>query len=224
MTSQRIAPSAAVMLCAIVAAGSAAGAQLAPVMWLYTAVVAGVVIHGIVRDNHSTALPAGLDISELPPTLREHVRSAFAQLPEGDARRLLLGVVNQARLQFGRGDSRFDAGEERQLAAHVVGLVDACCATAIDLARVDLFTGDPNAAAASLSAELTGRATKARGLFRDRLTNAAAALAELYTANVERGTPSTDRVAELTAEISADASARAAASSEMAKLFGGESS
>ena len=54
----------------------------------------------------------------------------------------------------------------------------------------------------------------------DRLTNAASALAELYTANVERGTPSTDRVAELTAEISADASARAAATTEMAKLLG----
>jgi len=38
--------------------------------------------------------------------------------------------------------------------------------------------------------------------------------------NVERGTPSTDRVAELTAEISADASARSEAASEMKTLLG----
>jgi hypothetical protein len=99
--------------------------------------------------------------------------------------------------------------------------VDACCTTAGDLARLDQFAGDAKADSA-LNAELTARVTKARELFRERLTNATSALAELYTANVERGTPSTDRVAELTAEISADAAARAAATSEMEKLLSTE--
>jgi hypothetical protein len=129
-----------------------------------------------------------------------------------------LGVVIQARLVFGRGDSRFDAAEDRQLAEHVTGLVDACCGTAADLARLDQFTSASTATPAR--ADLATRAGNARNLFRDRLTNAASALAELYTSNVERGTPSTDRVAELTAEISADASARSAAVSEMRTLLG----
>jgi hypothetical protein len=220
MTKQRIAPSAALMVCAIVVAGTIAGARVSPGMWLLTVLVAAVVLHGAARDADA-AVAAGVDIRELPPTLRERVRSSFAQLPDGDARRLLLGVVNQARLVFVRDDSRFDAAEERQLTEHVAGLVDACCTTAGDLARLDQFAGDAKADSA-LNAELTARVTKARELFRERLTNATSALAELYTANVERGTPSTDRVAELTAEISADAAARAAATSEMEKLLSTE--
>jgi hypothetical protein len=94
----------------------------------------------------------------------------------------------------------------------VSGLVDACCSAAGDLARLDSF-------ADTQTAELMSRAAKARELFRDRLTNASSALAELYTADVERGTPSTDRVAELTAEISADASARSEAAAEIKQLL-----
>jgi hypothetical protein len=219
MMKQRIAPSAATMVCAIVVAGTVAGARVSPGMWLLTVVVAAVMLHGATRDADA-AIASGVAIRELPPVLRERVRSTFTQLPEGDARRLLLSVVNQARLVFLRDESRFDAAEERQLTEHVTGLVEACCSSAADLARLDQFTGAGNADG-SLNSDLAGRATKARELFRERLTNAASALAELYTANVEHGTPSTDRVAELTAEISSDAAARAAATSEMEKLLPG---
>ena len=218
MTQRQIAPSAAVLLCAIAVSGVAAGIRVSPVLWLFMIVVGGIVLHAAANDGKLVENP-GIDVPELPPQLREHVRSAFAKLPEGDARRLLLGVVNQARLVFARGDSRFDASEEERLAEHVSGLVDACCTTAGDLARLDEFASD-GATGTSARTDLASRAAKARELFRDRLTNAASALAELYTANVERGTPSTDRVAELTAEISSDASARSAATQEMSKLLG----
>ena len=215
---QRLAPSAAILLGAIAVTGVAAGYQISPVLWLLTPVVGWIVLRGAMREAQ---LPAelGVDIRELPATLRERVRSAFAQLPPGAARSLLLGVVNQARLVFARGDSRFDASEENQLREHVTGLVDACCTTAADFGRLEEFAS-PSGEGSAARADLAARAGKARELFRDRLTNAAAALAELYTANVERGTPSTDRVAELTAEIASDAAARAAATKEMAKLLG----
>ena len=217
-TTQRVSPSATILLFAIGVTGAAAAYQVSPVLWLLTAVVGLIVLRAALRDGR----PPGdheVDIRELPSALRERVRSAFAQLPAGAARGLLLGVVNQARLVFARGDSRFDAAEESQLREHVAGLVDACCATAADLGRLDQFAS-ASADAGAARADLLARAGKARELFRDRLSNAAAALAELYTANVERGTPSTDRVAELTAEISSDASARSAASEEMSKLLG----
>jgi len=214
-TARRVAPSAILLVYAIGITGGVAAYRVAPALWFVTPVVAWIVLRAAARDALQLDAP-GVDIRELPDALRDRVRSAFAQLPEGDARRLLLGVVNQARLVFGRGDSRFDAAEERQLAEHVTGLVDACCATAADLARLDVFAATPTEG----RAELMSRAAKARELFRDRLTNAAAALAELYTSNVERGTPSTDRVAELTAEISADASARSEAAAEMKTLLG----
>lgn len=215
MTTRRVAPSAIMLVYAIGVTGIAAAYRVSSSLWLVTPVVAWIVLRAAVRDAMQLEA-VGVDIRELPTALRDRVRSAFAQLPDGDARRLLLGVVNQARLVFGRDESRFDAAEERQLGEHVSGLVDACCATATDLARLDQFA----ATATDGRAELMSRAAKARGLFRDRLTNAASALAELYTSNVERGTPSTDRVAELTAEISADASARSEAAAEMKTLLG----
>jgi hypothetical protein len=211
-TTRRVAPSAIMLVYAIGISGSFAAYRVSSSLWLVTPVVAWLVLRAAARDANRLDGPE-VDIRELPAELRERVRSAFAQLPEGDARRLLLAVVNQARLVFGRGESRFDAAEEQQLAEHVSGLVDACCSAAGDLARLDQF-------ATTQTSELMSRAAKARELFRDRLTNASAALAELYTANVERGTPSTDRVAELTAEISADASARSEAAAEMKTLLG----
>jgi hypothetical protein len=217
MRERRIAPPAALLLCAILVAGIAAGIRVSHTIWTFTAIVGAIVFSAAAQTSDLPGL-AAVDVRELPQALRDRVRSAFAHLPEGEARRLLLGVVIQARLIFGRSDSRFDAAEEAQLAEHVTGLVDACCATAADLAQLAQFaTGAPTAAG---SADLIARVGKAGDLFRERLTNATGALAELYTSNVESGTPSTDRVAELTAAISADASARAAAVSEMRTLLG----
>jgi hypothetical protein len=213
----RVAPSVSVLLAAIVVTGITAAYRVSSAMWIATPLMAWVIFRAAARDGQ---LPGASDVEvrELPGALRERVRSAFAELPAGDARRLLLGVVSQARLVFSRDESRFDASEERRLREHVSGLVEACCTTAFDLSRLDQFT-PPASDGAATRGDLVARASKARELFRDRLTNAAAALAELYTSNLERGTPSTDRVAELTAEISSDASARAAATAEMAKLL-----
>jgi hypothetical protein len=215
----RIAPSAALLLAAIVVSGFAAARLASPALWVVTPVVAALIFRAARRD---APIPRAqwLDLAELPAALRERVGSTFNQLPEGDARGLLLAVVNQARLLFGRGESRFDAAEERQLNEHVSGLVDACCVTAGDLARLDQFSMDAQSGTART--DLVARAAKARELFHGRLTSAAAALAALYTSDVEHGTPSTDRVAELTAEISADASARAAATAEISSLLGRE--
>jgi hypothetical protein len=217
-TRPRIAPQALLLVGAVGIMGFAAGYKVSPVLWLVTPAVAWIVLSAAARDMASPEQPQ-VDIPELPNDLRGRVRSAFGQLPDGDARRLLLGVVNQARLVFARGDSRFDANEESQLREHITGLVDACCSTATDLARLDQFARTSTESGAP-RADLVARAAKARDLFRDRLTNAAAAVAALYTANVEQGTPSTDRVAELTAEIAADASARSEAAEEMKKLLG----
>ena len=214
----RLAPSVSVLLAAVAVAGIAAASRVSPAMWIATPMVVWVILRAALRDAQLPGAP-GVDIRELPAASRERVRSAFAELPPGDARRLLLGVVNQARLLFARDESRFDASEEGQLHEHVAGLVDACCTTAFDLSRLDQFTAPDNDGATTRS-DLVARASRARELFRERLTNAAAALAELYTSNVERGTPSTDRVAELTAEIASDASARTAATAEMSKLLG----
>jgi hypothetical protein len=215
----RLARHAIILVYAILLTGIVAAYQAAPALWFITPIVAWIVLRAAVRDARRPAI-GGIDIRELPDGLRAHVRSTFAQLPDGDARRLLLGVVNQARLLFARSDSRFEASEDEHLREHVAGLVDACCGTAADLARIDQFA---NAATdgGSVRPDLATRVAKARELFRDRLTSAATALVELYTANLEKGTPSTDRVAELTAAIGEDMAARTAAVEEMRKLLDG---
>jgi hypothetical protein len=214
----RLEPSVSVLLLAVAIAGATAAYLVSPALWIATPMVAWVIARAALRDGQLPGAPE-VDIRELPALLRQRVRSVFTRVPTGDARRLLLNVVNQARLVFARDESRFDASEEARLREHVGGLVDACCTTALDLSRLDEFTAPGASADSTGRTDLTARATKARELFRERLTNAASALAELYTSNVERGTPSTDRVAELTAEISADASARAAATKEMSDLL-----
>jgi hypothetical protein len=217
----RVAPSAIVLVYAILLTGFAAAYRTAPVLWLATPIVAWIVLRAGVREARATsATIPSLDIREFPAPLRDRVRGTFAQLPEGDGRRLLLAVVNQARLVFARGDSRFDPSEDARLRDHVAGLVDACCATAADLARLDQFELQLPAGDQESGADLAARAAKGRDLFRARLTSAAAAVAELYAANIEQGTPSTDRVAELTAAISEDAKARSAATDEMRRLLG----
>src|SRR5439155_9361454 len=170
-TKPRVSPSATILLFAMGVTGAAAAYQVSPVLWLLTAVVGLIVFRAGLRDGQ---LPGDheVDIRELPSALRERVRSAFAQLPAGAARNLLLGVLNQARLVFARGDSRFDAAEESQLREHVAGLVDACCTTAADLGRLDQFANAP-ADAGAVRAELPARAGKAREAFRDPLTSAA---------------------------------------------------
>ena len=145
MITRRVAPAAIVLVYAICIAGGAAAYRVSSALWFVTPVVAWIILRAATREAMQLEA-SGVDIRELPSALRDRVRSAFAQLPEGDARRLLLGVVNQTRLVFGRGESRFDAAEERQLAEHVSGLVDACCATAADLARLDQFAVSATAA------------------------------------------------------------------------------
>jgi hypothetical protein len=95
-------------------------------------------------------------------------------------------------------------------------LVEACCTTALELARVDLAStaGDP-----SELAEEGKRVKDARVLLAGRLSHAASALASLYVAGVQHGSPASDRVSELVDEINADAYARRAAASELGVLL-----
>jgi hypothetical protein len=218
MTSARIAPPVVILVAAVVITGVAAAQRVAPVLWLVTPVVAAVILRAAARDG--AALQAsGVVAPELPASLRDRLDSVLAQLGDGDARRLLLGVVAQGRLLLARHESRFDSREEQRVRDDVSALIEACCATAGDLGRVEQFTSATGSAPATANAALMEKAEKARELFRGRLTSAAEALATLYASGLEQGTPSTDRIAELTSQITTDATARAAATTELRDLL-----
>jgi hypothetical protein len=219
MTRTRaIAPSAALLSCLVVASGVVAARMASPTLWLVTPVVAMLILRAALREGQA-AIDSGVDVGQLPQELRVTVVAALTRLPAGDARTLLIAVVRQGCLFFARGESRFSAAEERGVREHVTSLVEACTSTAMDLARLDELSATPRDAG-TVKNDVLQRLTATRDLFRARLTDAASALTALYASGVERGTPATDRVAELTAAISSDASARAQATTEMAALLG----
>src|SRR5918912_3958384 len=80
------------------------------------------------------------DWSALPPRLRRTVTGVLAELPPGDARRLAAAVVRRARALLVAVESRPD---DRRVQRDVVDLVDASCAIAVELQRVDAFLALP---------------------------------------------------------------------------------
>ena len=135
---------------------------------------------------------------------------------------LLAAIVQQADLLFAARESSFDAAQDSITNVHVAELVRAACATALELANIDASRATVAASMAtptSAQLELTSRLQNARTLMAKRLSDAADALSALYAAGVERGTPASDRVAELAAELRGDASARGEALAEMMALL-----
>jgi hypothetical protein len=210
------------MFYAVFAAGIAAGIRYAPIFWFITPLVAVWLWKARRREFAApvtvAAGPSAAPLGQFPPRVNAVVESAIAQLPPGDGRKLLGGVIRQARPLFGMTSSNFDPSKDDESRSHASDLVIASCDTALELARLDmLIASGPRAP--GVSEPLDKRYAVARAEFAKRLTDAAAALGELYASGIEHGTPASDRVAELAAELTADAASRAAAKVEMDELL-----
>ena len=214
-------PAAAFLAVAVMTAGIAAARVAAPVLWIFTPIVTALILGAGVKRKRTPE--TDLDASTLPPPLRRAVNSAAAELLPGEARQLLAAVVRQSRTILSADDEHFTRDSDNVLRANVADLVAACCTTAVDLARLDAFLGSSAQSAQSIGAraELDARARAARSIFARRLADAELALRSLYTTGIERGTPATDRVAELANEIMSEAGARHAANDDLHRLLGG---
>src|SRR5881397_717152 len=180
------------LLAFVIATGAAAAWFAAPILWLVTPAVAAVIL----RAAHAAAVETGAGDVSLPRALQRIADAALEQLPPGEPRDLLSAVIAPAATLLATRDSDFDARANTVLHENVAGLVDACCATALELARLDAsFVSHTRAGGAAKNAhdELATRYAAARSLFVARLRDAEAALRDLYAAGVERGTPSSDR-------------------------------
>jgi hypothetical protein len=210
------------LIAAVVVSGLAAAYLVAPEMAVMTVGVAGSLLFLADRAMRRPLLPSSddADASDLPPRLRRAVAGALADLPSGDARRLLADVVRRARPLLADVASRPD---DRHVERDVVDLVDACCAIALELQRVDSFLAlpaDPRLSDARL-AESRTRCGETRALLARRLADAVAAIDALHAQLLREGTPASDRVAELASELQAEASARGAATRELYELLEG---
>jgi len=210
----RISGSVALTMAAVMIVGMLAAVMVSPLLLLTTFIVTWMIARAARGAAKSTA--TSLEFPELPSSLRETVDRTIGQLPDGDARRLLFNALVQARPLLAPHAAALDERQENATRENVRSLVDACCTTALELARLDIAAAARDTGAQSDDAN---HVTAARALLAGRLSHAATALSSLYVAGVEHGSPASDRVAELVDEINADASARRAAATEMGALL-----
>jgi hypothetical protein len=207
------------MVLAVLIAGMAATVTVSRAFFVTTVLMISILTRAARTEAAGRSpAPSQSDFLDLPEDLRRVVDDALATIPDGDSRRLLLGVIVQARPILGSRSTTFDAAAESASRTNVESLVAACCGTAIDLARLDAASSVKAATARDPS--LDARIATARQMLVTRMSDATAALTALYTAGLEHGTPASNRVAELATEISADAKARGAAATEIAQLLG----
>jgi len=207
----RVSGHAVLLIGSVILVGMIAAVEVSALIAAPTIVMAWLLAREARRE--SMAQSPSLEFPEFPPELRATVDRTMEQLPDGDARRLLSTSLAQARPLLAPHQGALDERQEGATRNNVLSLVDACCVTALELARLD-------AASAARDPDTTSQAASARELLAGRLSRAATALASLYASGVMHGSPASDRVAELADEINADASARRAAASEISALLG----
>jgi hypothetical protein len=211
------------LVSAIVLVGIVSARAISELLLIPSAIIALAVIRSAKRTSKTSSLVIEAPQSRnLPRDLDRTVGAAMSQLGDSEARMLLVAIVQQADMLFAPRESPFDAAKDSITNGHVSGLVSAACATALELANLDASratVAGSMATPTSAQLELTSRLQNARALMARRLSDAADALQALYAAGVERGTPASDRVAELAAELRGDASARGEALAEINALL-----
>src|SRR5690349_6049696 len=136
--------SVVITLAAVAFVGTYAGFTVSPLLIATTFIV----VFLIARAARGTTIrSAGSpQFSELPASLRSTVERTIEQLPEGEARRLLFNAIVQARPLLVPHAAALDEQQERATRDNVCSLVDACCTTALELARLDLASPAPDQA------------------------------------------------------------------------------
>jgi hypothetical protein len=209
-------PSVSLLIVAVVATGFAAATVAASILWWLTPAMVCTILLGWHRSPASTNPDA--DPAELPSATRRIVRDTFGRLPPGEAAQLLRAIVQPARSLFEA--ARSNESLSPALLGDCAELVDVSCATAAELGRLEqLLARDASIASSSDRRILRDGVKSGSALLRDRLSHAADALAKLYVQSIERGSISSDRVAELAKDLTAEVSIRRQANTELEALL-----
>ena len=205
-----------VLIIAVVVAGFTAASVAASVLWWLTPAMVCAIVLGWMRSPGFA--DADADPAELPSATRRAVRETFATLAGGEALALLRTIVQPARSLFAAARSNESLSPD--LLRDCAELVEASCATAAELARLQqLEARDASIVSSSDRRVLRDGIKSGSRLLRERLSNAADALGKLYVQSIERGSVSSDRVAELARDLSAEVSVRRRANEELEALL-----
>lgn len=214
------------MIWAILATGMMAGFRSRPELLLFTPIVALLTLVAS-KQAHARAVIDLPLIDDFPRHVAAAIDRTIGRMQAGDAQRLLAGVVRSAKPLFSMTPSAFDASKDNEAREQAGELIVASCDTALELSQLDdmleIHTA-PGSGDSPSDMSLLIRLSSARDLLVTRLRDASLALDQLYASGVVRGTPASDRVAELVAELKADAGARESATMEVDRLLGPDSS
>lgn len=209
-------PSVVVLLLAVVGTGFAAAHVAAAILWWLTPAMVCVILLGRMRAPGFADPDA--DPRELPSATRRIVRETFRAGADGEALQLLRAIVQPARSLFEA--ARTNDSLSPALLRDCAELVDVSCATASELGRLEqLVARDASTVSTSDRRFLRDGIKTGISLLRERLTHAADALAKLYVQSIERGSVSSDRVAELAKDLTAEVSVRRRANAELEALL-----
>ena len=218
-----IAPIDSIMILAMLSTGITAGFVVHSELLLFTPIMAGLVFIASKQAMHDVGRGDVPPMADLPPEVAAAVERAMERLPAGDGRRLLADVIREARPLFVAQSSAFDASKDAEARVQASELLIASCDTALELSQLDdmleIHTA-PDGDDLPSDMSLLTRLSSARDLFANRLRAASFALSNVYAAGIENGTPASDRIAELVADLKADAGARTAAKRELNDLLG----
>lgn len=213
-------PSSFMMLVgAVVAVGFFAGIIADPALIGTTIVVAVTLLAGGTLALRRPAIPGGSRESALSPATRRRVADTLATLPAGPARGLLADVVGRAHAVLRLLDRRDAAG----LRVSVDELVDAACASSLDLAALDeslaRFDRERRDAVDARWADSLADCERARDAAVQQLLDAVTILGRLGT-HAARDDDALERLAEVVREIAGEVRARESARAELAVLLG----
>ena len=218
-----IAPIDSIMILAMLSTGITAGLVAHSELLLVTPIMAGLVFIASKQAMQEVGRRDVPPMADFPPEVAAAVERAMERLPAGDGRRLLADVIREARPLFVARASAFDAAKDNEARAQAGELITASCDTALELSQLDdmleIHTA-PDGDDLPSDMSLLTRLSSARDLFANRLRAASFALSNVYAAGIENGTPASDRIAELVADLKADAGARTAAKRELNDLLG----
>jgi hypothetical protein len=200
-----------VVMTAVMISGLAAASLAEPLLWYLTPAV---VVCLLLASREGALRAAG---SDMPEELNEKLATTLNSLPTGEIRALYNDVIEAAAPVFSRRMRRLSDHYARHTRDSVIELLEAASHVAIDASRLDMTLRSGTMLHREQSVRIS--AEKARAQYAKQLADVVATLNALVASGLAHGTPESDRVTELVAEIRDETTARTEAWKEIDSLL-----
>jgi hypothetical protein len=206
----QIPTSDAVLMCAVVLAGTAAASLAQPALWYLTPVVVGCLL--VASKHGSTRRATGF-----PEEIQAMFDDTIAKLPAGSIRALYSDIITAGRPVFARRLRRSGDDVQRETREAVTELLTLASQVALDATRLDMTI--QSGAMTTRNPAVLVSAGKARAQYTLQLEEVVATLNAVVASGLAHGTAESERVSELVTQIRDEAEARSEAWKEIDALL-----